>query len=274
MAKQPTIKKGLLEKAADVLIRSEESFSFQDGTLLAGRVAFCEHDGSIVCHGIDKTLSLAPERDVGDVLQFVRRTVAAMDPCSAPETLGGNGKEFEELLMMEAKRLEKLGLLTMGRYGTQVSMVDNLWMPVPSYPDFDGVQAGGRQFIIEAKVCTQPSFRIQKDKLKHKQVRHMLTRGRFGVPCYLLIHFNARLGATFYDSPFTVSIPVKSADDGGWEVWEQFDECKEKDKEFPPLTRALAKELGSPVRWIIPTRSNKLRPDLLGMLNTGHQATP
>ena len=54
---------------------------------------------------------------------------------------------------------------------------------------------------------------------------------------------------------------------GGWAAgWAQFAECKEKDTEFPGLTRQLAQELGIPVKWHIPPRANKLRPDLLGLV--------
>ena len=83
----------------------------------------------------------------------------------------------------------------MSRYGTMSTMVDGEWRPVPSLPDFEGVRHDGSQFIIEAKVCTQPAFRMNVDKIKHKQVKHMLDRSDFNVPCYVAIHFNERMGA-------------------------------------------------------------------------------
>ena len=177
-----------------------------------------------------------------------------------------SGKEFEEALILEAGRLETQKLMTMGRYGTMVVMVDGKWLPVPSYPDFEGVLPGGRQFIIEAKVCSQPSFRIQSDKLKHKQVRHLLERAEFGVICLLLLHFTGRVGKTFEDKPMTLAIPVTPARLGGWEVWEQYAACKDKKKEFPCLSRELAQSIGKPVRWHTPPRCATVRPDLLPVI--------
>lgn len=227
-------------------------------TLKADRVSLAV-DGD---HYLD--LELNATTDVGDVCKFIADSIDGRrmlgDP--APSKLGGHGKEFEEALLLEAKGLEKQGVLTMTRYGTQVSMVNGEWLPVPSYPDFEGVLHDGRQFIIEAKVCSQPSFRMAKEKIKHKQVQHMLKRSKFDVRCFVVIHFNERLGATFYDKPMTVAIPVCYAINKGWEVWEQYAECKEKTKEFPSITRELAEQIGKRVEWYTPARSTKPRPDL------------
>jgi hypothetical protein len=273
MSKPAAPKKSLFEKAAELLWKSDARFSCTDTILRVGELTFrSSFENSavdlIVCEDRNGRRGHVTPIDVGDVLQFIHKAVASLDPYSPPDTLGGNGKELEELLMNEAKRLEKDGILTMGRYGTMVSMVDDAWLPVPSLPDFEGVRSSGRQFIIEAKVCSQPSFRIQNDKIKQKQLRHMLKRSRFNADCYVLIHFNARLGATFYEPAFTVAMPILDGA-GGWAAgWAQFAECKEKDTEFPGLTRQLAQELGIPVKWHIPPRANKLRPDLLGLVGT------
>jgi hypothetical protein len=268
MAKPPTVRPSAFAKAADILLTAGPAFSYSpvDDVISHGATVFQHVDGRVVCWAGAGQLAATQVTDVGDVLRFVHVNIAAQDPCSPPATLGGNGKELEELLMNEAKRMEKDGILTMGRYGTMVSMVDDAWLPVPSLPDFDGVRGSGRQFIIEAKVCSQPSFRIQSDKIKHKQVKHMLKRSRFGVDCHVLIHFNARTGVTFYDPPFTVAMPIRCGDFGWHRTWEQFAECKVKDQEFPSLTRAIAMELGTPVKWHIPPRANKPRPDLLGLV--------
>tara|TARA_R110002110_G_scaffold8326_10_gene41914 strand:- start:2930 stop:3817 length:888 start_codon:yes stop_codon:yes gene_type:complete len=179
-----------------------------------------------------------------------------------PPSLGGNGKDLETVMMKEAARLKNRGVLTMGRYGVMVSLIQGEWRPVPSLPDFEGVFSDGRQFIIEAKVCSQASFRMQKAKIKHKQVRHMIERSEFGVACYVMLHFNARLGKTFYDPAFTALIPVKSAEKGGWEVWEQYAAEKDKDKEFTAIDRAMARALGQVVDWRIPPRCKNAAPDL------------
>ena len=283
MSKPAAPKRSLFVKAAELLQQFDARFHYELDTLRCGHLTFVAYGDDVIQSSLPSGLllkavaSLDPysppsglllkaETDVGDVLQFIHKVVASLDPYSPPDTLGGNGKELEELLMNEAKRLEKEGILTMGRYGTMVSMVDDAWLPVPSLPDFEGVRSSGRQFIIEAKVCSQPSFRIQSDKIKQKQLRHMLKRSRFNADCYVLIHFNARLGRTFYEPAFTVAMPILDGA-GGWAAgWAQFAECKEKDTEFPGLTRQLAQELGIPVKWHIPPRANKLRPDLLGLV--------
>jgi len=265
MAKPPAVRPSVFEKAADILRLADARFSRADNVVYHVGIEFEYILGQVVCRSATGSSEVSVT-DVGDVLRFVHVNIAAQDPCSPPATLGGNGKELEELLMNEAKRLENDGILTMGRYGTMVSMVDDAWLPVPSLPDFDGVRGSGRQFIIEAKVCSQPSFRIQSDKIKHKQVKHMLKRSQFGVDCHVLIHFNARTGITFYDPPFTVAMPIRCGDFGWHRTWEQFAECKVKDQEFPSLTRAIAMERGTPVKWHIPPRANKPRPDLLGLV--------
>jgi hypothetical protein len=278
--KAPTPKKDPFQKAAEQLVsKHPDRFEFACGAewLIAKHA-----DQNLVFKGspagVDaflassslclKQLDLQETTDLGDILQFIYTTVAALDPAPPPAHLGGNGKDFEESLMTEAGRLEKQGILTMGRYGTMVSLVDNEWRPIPSYPDFEGARRNGRQFIIEAKVCTQPSFRVRNDNLKFKQVRHMMTRSRFSVSCYLVVHFNARLGRTFYDPAFTVAIPVKPAELGGWPVWDEYARCKDKNFEFPPITREQALQLGELVKWHIPARSTNPRPDLLGIVDT------
>jgi hypothetical protein len=267
--KAPTPKKSHFQKAADHLTTKDpERFFFDLGVLHGCGLEFLDETDRITAGGTAKQLVVSEVTDLGDILQFIHNTIASLDPCSPPTHLGGNGKDFEELLMEEARRLENLGTLTMGRYGTQVSMVDNEWKPVPSYPDFEGVRKNGRQFVIEAKVCTQPSFRVRNDNLKFKQVRHMITRSQFSVSCYIVVHFNARLGATFYDPPFTVALPVNTERDGGWPVWEEYARCKDKKQEFPAISREEALAMGTPVKWHIPARSKKLRPDLLSIVHS------
>ena len=83
-----------------------------------------------------------------------------------PTKLAGNGKDFEELLLARAAAEEKRGRMTMARYGVQVSRTATGDMvAVPSLPDFDIALAGGKQAIIEAKVCSGPSFPLTKDKI-------------------------------------------------------------------------------------------------------------
>lgn len=185
------------------------------------------------------------------------------------------GKEFETLLIDAAKREEDAGTLTMSRYGVHGMVVAgknggaSQTLLIPSLPDCEGVLASGRQFIIEAKVCSGPSFPMQKTSLKPRQVSHMLTRSRFNVPCYLLIHFNERRGQNFFHPAITVAVPVSDASP----MWRNFVEAHAEAKRSktavasqPALTRDAAQEMGRLVPWRIARGCRKALPDLLGLL--------
>lgn len=204
--------------------------------------------------------------DVGSLCKFIESYTGNYQRHGdrPPENLKGNtAGGFEELLMKEAERLEAQGVLTMARYPVASVMLPGSKFPIqkPSLPDFEGVMPDARQFIIEAKVCTQSAFPITKDKLKPKQVAHLLRRHRFGVPGILLIHFNERLGATFYDPPVTVGIEVKPAIDGGLDVWEKFAADK-KGAYSGSLTRSEALRIGLLMSWHTPPRCQSSRPNL------------
>ena len=216
---------------------------------------------------------LAPEMlpvnentSVGDVCKFIRNGMdrqTRKGDCP-PVALKGTGTGgFEELLMTEAGRLDAQGILTMGRYPVASVMMQGSKFPmqVPSLPDFEGVFPNGRQFIIEAKVCSGAAFEITKAKLKPKQVRHLLSRHRFNVPGYILIHFNAREGKTFYDPPVTVGIQVRPESDGGLEVWEKFGADK-KGLYAGSLDRAEACRVGKIMEWHTPKQCRSPRPNL------------
>ena len=169
-----------------------------------------------------------------------------------PPLLGGNGKDFEEALLGQAKRLEKE--LTMGRYGVSVSLINGEWRPVPSKPDFDGTFMGGGQFNVEAKVCTGASFPLSEDKFKESQYDWMRNKALYGVPCYLVIHFNAREGKTFKDEPFTVTILVHPE----LQIWRDYEAGTLKS-----ISREMAKEIGTLVPWTIPKGSRKALPHFI-----------
>lgn len=185
------------------------------------------------------------------------------------------GKEFETLLMDAAKREEDAGILTMSRYGVHGMVVGgknggaSQTLLIPSLPDFEGVLASGRQFIIEAKVCSGPSFPMQKSSLKPRQVEHMLRRAAFNVPCYLLIYFSERRGQNFHHPAITVGVPVSDASP----IWRNFIEAhaeakrtKEPVASQPALTRDAAQDMGKLVPWRVPKGCRKSLPDLLSLL--------
>jgi hypothetical protein len=186
-----------------------------------------------------------------------------------PPKLAGNGKDFEDLLLQRAANEEKRGVLTMSRYGVQVTMIEGEWRPVPSLPDFDGALANGRQFIIEAKVCAGPSFELRKDKLKPRQVAHMLTRSAFGVPCFLLIHFNERKLVRSADPAFTVAIPVNDS----LPLWRAFVDAhavaKRTKQPVEPqgsISREMALRIGVKVEWNVAPGCRTVTPDLAALL--------
>lgn len=289
-SKKKTPKKSDFFKAAETFVKSTPTALIGQGTATKlvvqcgdRTLTFQEEDDCISCDGGGDGIAaaklplfgLSPTcqaecANVGTMLQFFHRQERVARGDLTPEVLGGNGKDFEELLMSYAKILARQGILTMGRYGTMVTLVEKEWRPVPSYPDFEGVLADGRQFLIEAKVCSSMSLRMQNVFIKHKQVRHMLNRSKFNVPAFVAVHFNARRGVTFYEPSHTYAVPVKYPDAGGWPVWQQFAECKDKNKEFPALTREIAAEIGVSIRWFVPPRAKTLFPDIKPVLLPDH----
>ena len=209
-------------------------------------------------------LPYSPSTTVGHICRFINRQIEATFGYEAPPPQGG--KEFEEALLQEARRLEGKGVLTMSRYGTMVTLIKGEWVPVPSLPDFEGVSAGGRQFIIEVKVCSHSAFRMVKHKIKHRQVAHLLKRASFGARAMLAIHFNERLGQTFHDPSLTVAVDVKPAALGGWPVFEAYAQAKDKSAEMDSITRELALSIGRRIPWSTPPGCRTLRPDLREMV--------
>lgn len=123
-----------------------------------------------------------------------------------------NGHEFEALILNRAKKDERRGRYTLSRYGTITTLINGSWRPIPSLPDFEGVLPGGRQFIFDAKVCSQASFQLTGNTAKSfraRQFGHLMKRSEYGVETFILIHFNYRKLKTKQDDELTVAIPVK-----------------------------------------------------------------
>lgn len=168
-------------------------------------------------------------------------------------------KEFEELILDAGLRHRKKAELTIGRYGVQVALIKGQWTPLSSLPDFDGILAGGRQIVIEAKVCSGASFALREEFLKPRQVRHMLERSAFGAASFLLIHWNERQGKTFHDPAETVALPVTA----NWDGWQRFLDGEQ----VTAITREAASQMGRRVHWTAPGRATKPLPDILGMIH-------
>lgn len=185
-----------------------------------------------------------------------------------PETL--KGKEFEQLIMDAGTRERKAGSLTLGRYGVKGMVVQGKTLLVPSLPDFEGVLAGGRQFIFEAKVCSSHSIPLDKKFVKPLQISHMLERSAMGAQCFLLIHFCARKLQNANQPAFTVALPV-TADSSP--VWQRFVDIYAEARRLKcdptareSISRDLAYDMGTIVPWVAPKGCKKALPDLLGLL--------
>lgn len=221
---------------------------------------------TITCH------EAVSELTVGELVEWMHHQVyKVVSPYRdkgvqpPPGKLGNNGKEFEKLILAAGARLEKQGILKVGHYGTQVSMVKGKWMPIPSFPDFDGVEAGGYQFVLEAKVCSKSQFEVQPKIVKQRQIKHMIEKSKLGVPCGIIMHLNERKMKTDYDPPSTWIIPIHH--EKGWEGWRRYAERKKDDKTpYDRLNREEIAEMGIKVDWVIWPRCTKAYPDLRAML--------
>ncbi len=175
------------------------------------------------------------------------------------------GKEFEKEILFRASKLEEAGILSLGRYGTQVVMMNDdagkpAWQPIPSLPDMEGVIIGpGRQIIIEAKVCSGPHYKIAGNDDKHpKQLSHMLRRAEQGALCFLMIHFNERRMVKKHDPCVTVAIPVRR-EDYFWRMYLA--------NELKTVSRDDAINYGIQIPWNVwSSRASKLTPDLTFLL--------
>lgn len=167
------------------------------------------------------------------------------------------GKEFENLILEAAKREESKGTLTLCRYGVQGVTFNGKTILVPSLPDMEGVLAGGRQFIVEAKAVAGASFPLNDDHFRDRQYAHLAKRARFGSLSFILIHFAHRTLASKIDPAVTVAFPV----DPRMPFWASYEAGETRS-----LSRDIAQEIGQRVAWVTPPRCRKALPDLLSFL--------
>jgi hypothetical protein len=185
-----------------------------------------------------------------------------------PPKLGA--KEFEELLLKAATRCPAIHMV---RYGTQSSF-DRTGKPIAlqSLPDFEGAIApNGNQFIVEAKVCGTASFPLVKDKLKPRQVKHMLDRAKVGVPCFLMIHWTEMkraTGATLSPAE-TRAIRINPLDPRWQAFLDAHAEAKRTGQPVAPqgsISREISVRIGTRVEWTCPKGCRTHLPDLAALL--------
>jgi penicillin-binding protein-related factor A (putative recombinase) len=168
-------------------------------------------------------------------------------------------KEFEDICLYRMRQHEERGEATMSRYGVQASYRDDKWQPLQSLPDFEGLLPGGRQFIFDCKVSGQASFALDEDKFKRRQLRHMLTRSRFGGICFLLIHFTDRFLKRSHEPAVTWAFPVFT----DHPLWLACDRGETK-----RITREDCGEYAVLVQWNCLPGGKKPRPDILQAIKT------
>jgi penicillin-binding protein-related factor A (putative recombinase) len=166
------------------------------------------------------------------------------------------GREFQAICKDRCGEYKKIGIATVSEYGVQGVFADGKWMPIQSYPDFEGVSVSGHQFMFDAKVCSGSSFALgpyRQDTRapKTRQLRHMRNRAAFNVPAFFLIHWNERQlkKATYEPQTFIFAIEDN-------EFWDDFDAARSLS-----ITREDCDRWGVKVAWNILGKSRTYRPD-------------
>ena len=168
------------------------------------------------------------------------------------------GTEFQNITKDRCAEYAALNIAHVGEYGVQGVFFEKKWTPIQSLPDFEGVAASGHQFIFDCKVESGATFdlgRFRDDTTpkgkKYRQLKHMRTRSRFGVPCFFLIHWNARVLTTKSFPPETYIFPVLDN-----EFWDRFDTAHVKS-----FNRDDCDRYGVQVPWNLLGRARTYRPD-------------
>lgn len=174
------------------------------------------------------------------------------------------GKEFEKLLLDRMAYHERQGEATMSRYGVHATFMKNRetgkaeWRPIHSLPDFEGVLApDGRQFVVECKVSNQASLNLQDSHFSDRQLKHLLTRARFGSISILLIHFPERILKTRTDEAQTWAFPVFDEH----QFWQLFAAGGTRS-----ISRGDCQDYAVPVQWNTTPGGRTERPDLLAAI--------
>lgn len=166
------------------------------------------------------------------------------------------GKDFQAICKDRGVEYRQIGIAMINECGVQGTFRDDKWMPIQSYPDFEGVSVSGHQFIFDCKVCSSASFALSSYRqdtraAKYRQLKHMRDRAKFNVGCFFLIHWNARVMKTRSEPPETFVFPIE---DNGF--WEEYDAAR-----CLSITREDCDRWGVAVPWNILGRARTYRPD-------------
>ena len=175
------------------------------------------------------------------------------------------GKELEVLVKERAVEYLAMQLADITSCGVQAVPIGTdpdgklKWQVIKSLPDFEGVTSFAVQFVFDCKVCSQASFNLAKYREetrgeRSRQLKHMLKRSRFQVPCFFLLHWNSRVLTTFCEPAETFLFPI----DVNMEFWQSFDRGEKRS-----ITREDCRTYGVECKWSIYGNGRKPRPDLL-----------
>lgn len=166
------------------------------------------------------------------------------------------GTEFQAICKDRCLEYKRVGIAMINEYGVQGTFRDGKWMPIQSYPDFEGATASGHQLIFDCKVCSQASFSLSPYRqdtraAKFRQLKHMRDRAQFNVACFFLLHWNARLLKKSSQPAETFIFPICDN-----EFWEEYDAAR-----VLSITREDCDKYGVPVAWNILGNARTYRPD-------------
>jgi penicillin-binding protein-related factor A (putative recombinase) len=187
------------------------------------------------------------------------------------------GHDFEEICKAQMDREQTAGRAIQARCGVQGALIEGVWQPIESKPDFEGaVSPLGRQFTYDAKVCSQSSFSLSKYRAgnaepKTRQFKYLMDRSDFGVTSFLLIHFPERILQTRTDLEQTWAFPV-CRDHPFWQAFAA--------GTVSSISRADCQKYAVRVSWEIFPKCRVSRPDILtavltlmGLRGNGQQAS-
>lgn len=181
------------------------------------------------------------------------------------------GKRFEKLIDERLAWCRKNMLADAGKYGVQGAFQpEGEWRAQPSKPDYEGVVVGGRQFVFDAKVCSQSSFNLDKYTTKivdgkkkrgsrRRQIDFMYNRSQFGAVCGLLIHWNPRELTRKTYCAETYWLPV-SRDSSFWQ-------CVESGS-IRSITRSDCRMVGIRVDWTMTGRKTDPVPEITNVIKS------
>ena len=136
--------------------------------------------------------------------------------------LGNKGKDLEDPIKVRCdwmraqgicsiKKQPRIAVPTGTKFNKRTQRKEIEYRATKSAVDFVGTMPWnglGLMVRFDAKITSSASFSLSDDYLKEGQKAELLEHAKLGACCFLLIHFNARSGATFTKDAKTYAFPV------------------------------------------------------------------